>query len=243
MNGDPERNGGSREGRQDREEALPVLAVVAATGEVLARPELYEGLLAPWERRRLDRIRVPARRDDVLAARLLVRLCVARFTGLPLSASGPEQYCAECGRDGHGRPRLDGRPGLGVSMSHADGLVAAAVGPGPVGVDVEPATRRPGPPSVLRRLLPEAGLREAAARPDPGPALLRLWVRGEALFKAGGGTGLGLLEWTDDTRGAVAAVAAEAPRRRLHRLPRLPSGTPRVRSRGPARTAPDGLAG
>ncbi|MFE0775151.1 4'-phosphopantetheinyl transferase family protein [Streptomyces sp. NPDC058861] len=231
MNGGPERNRGNREDRQDREggdrgedrearangadrqdrTALLVLAVVAATGEVLARPELHEGLLAPWERRRLDRTRVPARRDDVLAARLLVRLCVARFTGLPLGASGPEQHCAECGRDGHGRPRLAGRPGLGVSMSHADGLVAAAVGPGPVGIDVEPASRRPGPPSVLRRLLPEADLREAAARPDPGPALLRLWVRGEALFKAGGGTGLGLLEWTDDARGAVAAVAAEAP--------------------------------
>ncbi|MFJ4340770.1 4'-phosphopantetheinyl transferase family protein [Streptomyces sp. NPDC088915] len=199
-----------------------VLAVVATTGEVLARPELHEGLLAPWERRRLDRVRVPARRDDVLAARLLVRLCAARFTGLPLGASGPEQYCAACDRTGHGRPRLDdrtghgrprldGRPGLGVSLSHADGLVAAAVGPGPVGVDVEPATRRPGPPSVLRRLLPEADLREAAAHPDPGPELLRLWVRGEALFKAGGGTGLRLLERTDRRRGAVAAVAAEAP--------------------------------
>ncbi|KOX20655.1 MULTISPECIES: 4'-phosphopantetheinyl transferase family protein [unclassified Streptomyces] len=187
-----------------------VLAVVATTAEVLARPELHEGLLAPWERRRLDRIRVPARRDDVLAARLLVRLCAARFTGLPPEESGPEQHCAACGRDGHGRPRLDGRPGLGVSMSHADGLVAAAVGPGPVGVDVEPATRRPGSPSVLRRLLPEADLREAAAHPDPGAALLRLWVRGEALFKAGGGTCLRLLEWADHGRGAVAAVAAEA---------------------------------
>ncbi|MFJ4873214.1 4'-phosphopantetheinyl transferase family protein [Streptomyces sp. NPDC088757] len=188
-----------------------VLAVLATTSEVLARPELHEGLLAPWERRRLDRVRVSARRDDVLAARLLVRLCAARFTGLPLGASGPEQYCAACDRTGHGRPHLDGRPGLGVSLSHADGLVAAAVGPGPVGVDVEPATRRPGSPSVLRRFLPEADLREAAARPDPGPALLRLWVRGEALFKAGGGTGLRLLERTDRRRGAVAAVAAEAP--------------------------------
>ncbi|MFE8938449.1 4'-phosphopantetheinyl transferase family protein [Streptomyces sp. NPDC007872] len=192
-------------------EGRAVLAVVAATGEVLARPELHEGLLAPWERRRLDRVRVPARRDDVLAARLLVRLCAARFTGLSPGASGPEQYCAACDRTGHGRPHLGGRPDLGVSLSHADGLVAAAVGPGPVGVDVEPATRRPGPPSVLRRLLPEADLREAAARPDPGPELLRLWVRGEALFKAGGGTGLRLLERTDRRRGAVAAVATGTP--------------------------------
>ncbi|MFF7780069.1 4'-phosphopantetheinyl transferase family protein [Streptomyces tanashiensis] len=194
-------------------DAPPVtaLAVVATTGEVLDHPALHEGLLAPWERRRLDRIRVPSRRDDVIAARLLVRLCVARFTGLPPEASGPDQYCDDCRRYGHGRPYLSRRPALGVSLSHADGLVAAAVGPGPVGVDVEPAARRPGPLPVLRRLLPGAELREAAAGPDPGAALLRLWVRGEARFKAGAQEGLRLLDWADRERAAVAAVAATGP--------------------------------
>jgi 4'-phosphopantetheinyl transferase len=192
---------------------LNALAVVAATGEVLDLPGLHEGLLAPWERRRLDRIRVPGRRDDVLAARLLVRWCVARFTGLPPEESGPEQYCGGCRRYGHGRPYLSRLPGLGVSLSHADGLVAAAVGPGPVGIDVEPEGRRPGPLPVLRRLVPEAEaeLREAAAAPDPDAALLRLWVRGEARFKAGGQEGLRLLEWTDRDRAAVAAVAGTGP--------------------------------
>ncbi|MFB0626335.1 4'-phosphopantetheinyl transferase superfamily protein [Streptomyces sp. AB3(2024)] len=186
------------------------IAVVATTREVLARPGLHEGLLAPWERRRLAGIRVPGRRDDVLAARLLVRLCVARHTGLTLHESAPAQLCPGCGRHGHGRPYLRVRPGLGVSMSHADGLVAAAVGPGAVGIDVEPSTRRPGPPRVLRRLLPEADLREAGAGPDPGPALLRLWVRAEALLKAGR-RDLHVLEWQDHDRAAVAAVAATAP--------------------------------
>lgn len=130
---------------QERPAGRTVVAVVATTGEVLARPELHEGLLAPWERERLDRIRVPDRRDDVVAARLLVRLCAARFTGLAPQASSPAQYCAECERPGHGRPYLPGHPDVGVSLSHADGLVAAAVGPGAVGVDVEPAARRPGP--------------------------------------------------------------------------------------------------
>ncbi|MFB6632886.1 4'-phosphopantetheinyl transferase family protein [Streptomyces sp. NPDC056362] len=187
------------------------LAVVASTGEVLDHPALHEGLLAPWERRRLDRIRVPDRRDDVLAARLLLRLCVARFTGLPPGDAGPDQFCDTCRRHGHGRPYLDGRPGTGVSLSHADGLAAAAVGPGPLGVDVEPATRRPGPLPVLRRLLPGAETVAAAAGPDRDGALLRLWVRGEARFKAGGGPGLRLLEWTDRDRAAVAAVAATGP--------------------------------
>ncbi|KQX56288.1 MULTISPECIES: 4'-phosphopantetheinyl transferase superfamily protein [unclassified Streptomyces] len=187
-----------------------VLAVVATTAEVLARPELHEGLLAPWERRRLAGIRVPERRDDVVAARLLVRLCAARFTGLPPDGTDLAQLCPGCGRYGHGRPYLRDRPGAGVSLSHADGLVAAAVGPGAVGIDVEPAARRPGPLRVLRRLLPEAELTEASRQADPGPALLRLWVRGEALLKAGQ-DGLRLHEWTDHRRAAVVAVASAAP--------------------------------
>ncbi|MEU3396593.1 4'-phosphopantetheinyl transferase superfamily protein [Streptomyces filamentosus] len=200
-------------------------AVVATTREVLDRPGLGPHLLAPWERRRLDAVRVPSRRDDVLAARLLLRLCAARLTGRPPEAAGPAQHCPECGRDGHGRPRLPGHPGLGVSLSHADGLVAAAAGPGRVGVDVEPAARRPGPLPVLRRLLPEAELREAARHPDPGPALLRAWVRAEARFKAGppGAEPVLLLEWTDRPRAAVAALAATAPPALLP-LAALPGG-------------------
>ncbi|WP_323182644.1 4'-phosphopantetheinyl transferase superfamily protein [Streptomyces sp. NBC_00094] len=186
------------------------LAAAATTGEVLAHPELHEGLLAPWELRRLDAVRVPSRRDDVLAARLLLRLCVARYTGRSPAASAPAQFCAACRRPGHGRPYLPGRPGVGISLSHADGLVAAAVGPGAVGVDVEPSTRRPGPLAVLRRVLPEAEVRKAAAEPDPGAALLRLWVRREALLKAGEDD-VRLLEWTDRHRSAVVAVAATAP--------------------------------
>ncbi|MFE3068719.1 4'-phosphopantetheinyl transferase family protein [Streptomyces sp. NPDC059247] len=233
---------------------------MATTREVLALPELHEGLLEDWELRRLAAARLPERRADALAARLLVRLCAARFTGLPVTGAAPAQWCPDCGRHGHGRPYLPGRPGTGVSLSHADGVVAAAVGPGPIGVDVEPAARRPGSLRVLRRLLPETGLRAAAALPDPGPELLRLWVRREALFKAGadvspsgtagfeagadtgpsgtaggdaradpsrtagGGStdgpdpsGFGsrpvlrLLEWTDDRRAAVAAVAGTGP--------------------------------
>ncbi|MFJ9318864.1 4'-phosphopantetheinyl transferase family protein [Streptomyces globisporus] len=186
--------------------AAPV-ALVATTAEVLAHPELDAGLLAPWERHRLAGIRVPARRDDVVAARLLLRLCASRVTGLPPRAVEPAQRCPGCGRDGHGRPYLPDHPGLGASFSHADGLAAAVVGPGPVGIDVEPLTRRPGPVPVLRRLLPHDEVDAACAEPDPGPALLRLWVRREALFKAGRDD-VPLTAWTDRRRAAVVALAA-----------------------------------
>ncbi|MDV5149842.1 hypothetical protein R1T08_38520 [Streptomyces sp. SBC-4] len=86
------------------------LVAVATTGEVLAHPRLHEGLLEPWELRRLDAVRVPSRRDDVLAARLLLRLCVARFTGGSPEESAPAQLCAGCGRAGHGRPYLRDHP-------------------------------------------------------------------------------------------------------------------------------------
>ncbi|MBT2897099.1 4'-phosphopantetheinyl transferase superfamily protein [Streptomyces sp. McG3] len=200
------------------EKSVAAVALVATTAEVLACPELDEDMLAPWERRRLTGIRVPARRDDVVAARLLLRLCASRATGLPPRDVAPAQRCPGCGRDGHGRPFLPDHPGLGASFSHADGLAAAAVGPGPVGIDVEPLTRRPGPLPVLRRLLPADAVDAARAEPDPGPALLRLWVRREALFKAGfeagfeGGSKAGrddvrLTEWTDRGRAAVVALA------------------------------------
>ncbi len=182
------------------------VALVATTAEVLAHPELDEGLLAPWERLRLTGIRVPGRRDDVVAARLLLRLCASRITGLEPRDVVAAQRCPGCGRDGHGRPYLPDRPGLGVSFSHADGLAAAAVGPGPVGIDVEPLARRPGPVSVLRRLLPKDEVDAACSEPAPGPALLRLWVRREALFKAGRDD-LPLTEWTDQGRAAVVALA------------------------------------
>lgn len=209
--------------------AAGAFALVATTAEVLAHPELDERLLAPWERRRLAGIRVPGRRDDVVAARLLLRLCASRATGLSPDVVEPAQRCPGCGRDGHGRPYLPDHPGLGASFSHADGLAAAAVGPGPVGIDVEPLTRRPGPLPVLRRLLSADAVDAACAEPDPGPALLRLWVRREALFKAGFGGGVGagrfeagrfeagrfgagrddarLAEWTDHRRAAVVALA------------------------------------
>ncbi|GAA0586851.1 4-phosphopantetheinyl transferase [Streptomyces crystallinus] len=182
----------------------PVTATVATTAEVLAHPDLAEDLLAPWELRRLARVRLPRRRDDVLAARLLLRLCVARVTDSAPGAVELAQYCAQCGGAEHGRPYLPGLPHIGVSLSHADGVVAAAAGAGALGIDVEPRDRRPAPLPVVRRLFPDED-------PCDGGALLRAWVRREALFKAGRRDPAHLIEWTDRGRGAVAALASTGP--------------------------------
>ncbi|WP_256107400.1 4-phosphopantetheinyl transferase [Streptomyces sp. ODS05-4] len=186
---------------------MTALAVVARTAEVLGHPDLTEALLAPWEHARLARVRRPDRRDDVLAARLLLRWCAARATGRPPAEMTPHQHCDDCGRFGHGRPSLPAAPLTGISVSHADGLVAAAAGPGPIGVDVERADRRPPPPAHLARRFPA----EPPAR--PGPDALTAWVRAEARFKAGGP--LPVRTWTDPDRRALAAVATAAPVRLL----------------------------
>ncbi|MGQ4450534.1 4-phosphopantetheinyl transferase, partial [Streptomyces griseus] len=46
--------------------------------------------------------------------------------------------------------------------------------------------------------------------PTPPPPLLRLWVRREALFKAGRDDAR-LTEWTDHRRAAVVALAGARP--------------------------------
>lgn len=192
-------------------DSLParVDAVVARTREVLALPALTESMLAPWERRRLNRIRLPARRDDVLAARLLLRHRVARLVGGSPAEMEFRQSCGDCAGTDHGRPYLPDHPELGVSLSHADGLVAAVVGPGPVGVDVEPHSRRPPSPTRFAQRFPDAseGLLKALACDDPPSAVLRLWVVAEARYKAGTGD-LCVTAWMDPIRGAVCAVAA-----------------------------------
>ncbi|MFJ4715170.1 4'-phosphopantetheinyl transferase family protein [Streptomyces sp. NPDC088785] len=184
----------------------PTLVVVARTAEVLGAPGADERALAGWERHRLARVRVPARRDDVLAARLLLRWCAARVTGRPAHQVELDQHCPDCDRAGHGRPFLPRRPGLGISLSHADGLVAAAAGPGRVGVDVEPYGRVPPGRALVRRRFPAADGAAPRGHRSPEPDALTLWVEAEARFKAGD-PAPPAHSWHDPLRAARAAVA------------------------------------
>ncbi|WP_263105561.1 4'-phosphopantetheinyl transferase family protein [Kitasatospora sp. DSM 101779] len=218
------------------------LVAVAGSAEVLTLPSLGEELLTPVERERAARFHRERNRLDFVAAHLLVRLCAARLLGVPVTEPVLEQYCPDCGLSGHGVPALAGLPGVGLSLSHTEGVVAAAAGPAPVGVDVELPGGRNGTADLHERVLGGAESALVAAHPDPDGAFLRQWVRKEAMIKIGRasldtlasvdlsalpldppGPGpalhrhedLHLLDWTAPGSGALVAAVSTRPVRLL----------------------------
>ncbi|MFI6843610.1 4'-phosphopantetheinyl transferase superfamily protein [Kitasatospora sp. NBC_00085] len=224
---------------EDQDPHAP-LAAVAASADVLRHPEAGEHLLTALERERAARFRRDSGRADFTAAHILVRLCAARLLGVPAAGLTLAQNCPDCGKADHGRPYLPDHPDVHVSLSHTHGVIAAAAGHQPIGVDVELATRGGALPDVARRVLAPAELRLVEAHPEPGVAFLRQWVRKESLIKLGRTSldglsavdlsalpldipadrplrsryqDLHLLDWTDAAHGAaVSAVSTAAPR-------------------------------
>lgn len=157
------------------------LAAVAPSG--FGMPARFWDELTPEERARAGRYRREQDRVLFVAARGVLREALRRRFGVAwVHVAAPP--------DG-GKPRLAGDglpPRLDFNLSHADGMVACALGVGvEVGVDVERLDRA-GSDLVAdlaaARLAPEerAGLRDAAG-------FLRLWTLKEAVAKA---VGLGL---------------------------------------------------
>lgn len=143
-----------------------------------------------------------AHRADLLRASALPGWRAERFLagrGLLRELLGtvrPALAGAEITADRHGRPRLADHPGLGVSVSHSDGAVAAGVAPGrDLGVDLQ----HPGAsvsPSFARRLLGVhadrlAGLPAARVAEE----VAWVWTAQESCVKASG-AGLAGRPWT-----------------------------------------------
>ncbi|WP_063857157.1 MULTISPECIES: 4'-phosphopantetheinyl transferase superfamily protein [unclassified Kitasatospora] len=212
------------------------LVMMAGSAEVLARPDLGEHLLTDLERTRADRFRLASSRADFVAAHLLVRECAARLMGRPVAGLTLLQRCPDCARDDHGKPYLAEHPEAQVSLSHGRGVVAAAAGLHPVGVDVEQSSGGTAA-EVMERVLSAGELRRVREHADPDRAFLRLWVRKEAMVKLGRTTldtlteidlsaleldgsplrsrygDLHLLDWVDERHGAaVGVVSTEEPR-------------------------------
>lgn len=146
------------------------------------------GLLTRAERRRAARFRREADRRDYVVAHVLVRHCAAEVLGLPHDKLALSQYCDRCGPGDHGRPYLEQAPELGISISHTRGYVCVAAGTGRVGVDVEWVPEGPFDTAVAGQALAPA---EVPLVTD-NRALIRQWVRKEALVKRGEATLSGL---------------------------------------------------
>lgn len=171
----------------------PVLVATGTTGAVLAHLSGVAGALSADEQARMARLRRPADRDDYLAAHLLLRWCAGSWLEVRPDDIAVVQRCATCGGP-HGRPEVAGHPGLHASLAHSRGVVAAAAGPVPVGVDVEAHGRAGGSAAPhgpglevteLGAVLTRAECDAIAGAPEPAVALLRLWARKEGLLKAG----------------------------------------------------------
>lgn len=125
---------------------------------------------------------VPLADDDRARRRELAHLACARLLAGYLDV---KPAALEFVRAPGGKPRLRGEP-LRFNLSHSERLALVGVSHSrELGLDVQAPHPATGKPWFARRICSE---REYAAHlADPSPeALLRLWVRKEAVLKAGG---------------------------------------------------------
>jgi 4'-phosphopantetheinyl transferase len=152
---------------------------------------------------------------DQRASRYRQARAAARHTGKQLVAAytscPPERQVWE--RDDKGRPLVTSPPGLHVSLSHAEAVVAAALSwDGPVGVDVERLRPLAQRDALIRAALCEAERQAVQDVPEPArdAQVLRFWTRKEAVAKAlGTGLATNLRAIVTTTRGAVVSLPAE----------------------------------
>lgn len=140
------------------------------------------GLLTAAELARHGRLVAAADQQAYAAAHILVRECAAELLGATRDEMVIRQQCDRCGDVGHGTPSVAGAPGVRVSLSHARGQVAAVAATGRCGIDVEKISRGPD------RALSSREATWVAGQADAAYAFTRLWVRKEALVKAGHGS-------------------------------------------------------
>jgi 4'-phosphopantetheinyl transferase len=107
---------------------------------------------------------------------------VATAHAVDRSAVRAGRVCAHCGETGHGRPwaEVEGARSVGVSLARTTDLVALAVGPGDVGVDLERPSRVAAAPLDVFT----AGERERGA--GDVRVLAACWAAKEAVLKRDG---------------------------------------------------------
>ena len=148
------------------------------------------------------------------AAHVMLREVLAGYTGAePAELAFGNDPCPACGRPS-GKPVLAGG-GPAFSLAHSGDIIVAAVGGQPVGVDVEQLPSR-----CLCSLAGEMHASDAAAvaglaEPDRHEAIIRWWVRVEAVLKC---TGTGIAHGMDH----VTVLAGEPAGQSIAEFPAPP---------------------
>ena len=157
--------------------------------------------LDPRETARAAAFVFPADRHRYQVAHVMLRRVLAGHLGAePGRLAFARLRCPACGGPS-GKPVLAGPPpgagagsGLSFSLAHSGDAVAIAVARGPVGIDVEREAT-----GCVCALAPamhpdDAALAEMLPEPDRHAAIIRWWVRAEAVLK------LSLIHISEPTR-------------------------------------------
>jgi 4'-phosphopantetheinyl transferase len=138
-------------------------------------------MLAPDERARADRLLIPDKRQQFIAARAGLRHILSEYTGSP-----PETLIL--GTRTHGKPFICDDSGWEFNLAHSDDTALVAVALRPVGIDLE----RERPLSGLQLMAQiafspqeQADLSELSTE-YRSRAFFRTWTRKEALLKGHG---------------------------------------------------------
>lgn len=171
---------------------------------MLALPTVEPDLesLGARERARAERLRIPEKRRQFIAAQTALRRILARYLGID---AGTVAF----GYGAHGKPFLPAAPDLAFNLTHSGRLALVAVTAGAdLGIDVEHLVRDRPFLRLARRYFAESEHRWLAALPEPEQrgGFYRTWVLKEAYLKAVG-TGLSF-----PPAGFELAVAESPPR-------------------------------
>jgi 4'-phosphopantetheinyl transferase len=155
-----------------------VAIAIAPLSEIALAPALE--LLNRAELERVERITCQDYRLHVVKARALLRLMLARFTGL-----SPESF--EIDEGGGAQPRLRANPwGLHFSVSHSAAWVAVAIASAPIGIDIERVAPDCSWPDIAETCFhrSERERLQAMSGPAAREAFFEIWTRKEAYLKA-----------------------------------------------------------
>jgi 4'-phosphopantetheinyl transferase len=189
--------------------AAPGIRWFSARATVVGRADLTE--LDAAETARAAEFAFPADRHLYQVAHVMLRRVLAGKLGAePGELRFGREPCPLCGRAA-GRPVL-AAGGPCFSLAHSGDAIVIAVADHPVGVDVERRTPRCLCP--VTGAMPAADARAVAALAEPArhEAILRWWVRAEAVLKC---TGAGIAHGTGGTalprQGAPGVTDLAAP--------------------------------